>query len=183
MFTIILAIVAATPSPTCVYDPQIVALGFETFDQDMTGGWRALAEQPGCELKAADLLGEYRRKHASQLRILYWHEGQLRAEAGDSTAAVTLMEQSRIVGRDVIGWNAYVDATIAFLTNNRPALARARARLASWPQPGADEYMLAPGKTWPLNLKVVDGFITCFGKSYRVAYGDECRSGIAPTTP
>jgi len=183
MVSIILAVLAATALTPCTYDPKIISLGFEAFDQDMTGGWRALSGQPGCETKAADVIREYRLKHASQLRILFWHEGQLRAEAGDAAAAVALMEQSRTAGRDVIGWNAYVDATIAFLSSNRAALGRARARLAAWPRPTGDEWTIEPGDTWPPNLNVVDGFIACFGKSYHVAYRDACRPPTAPKNP
>jgi hypothetical protein len=77
-------------------------------------------------------------------------------------------------------WAEYALATVAFLHHDLPALKAARARLVAIPEP--PEYQqflktvppagLAAAK-WPLNLNVVDGLITCFGKPYSEAYG--CR--------
>jgi hypothetical protein len=191
---ILLALQAVTPPPAPPVPPApepchldldranaTLALGLAAFDQDMSGGWRALAQQPGCEGVAADMLYAYRSNLESHLSILYWHEGQLRANIGQIPAAIRLMEQSRKAD-DRYGWNPYVDATVAFLRGDRAALVAARAALAALPRPdGFRDEVLANGLrvTWPQNLAVVDGLVRCFGRPYREAYGSpECR---APT--
>jgi hypothetical protein len=189
-----LALQAAGPSPASPVPPASdpchvdraaasLALGLDAFDQDMSGGWRALAQQPGCEGAAADLVHAYRANLESHLSILYWHEGQLRANIGQYPEAIRLMAQSR-KAEDRFGWNPYVDATIAFLRGDRAALVAARATLAGLPRPaGFRDDVLANGFhiTWPQNLAVVDGLVRCFGRPYREAYGlPECREPAAP---
>jgi hypothetical protein len=187
---ILLALQAATPAAaapaattpatgSCQIDfTASLALGQDAFDQDMNGGWRALAQRPGCEGVAADLIHAYRANLESHLSILYWHEGQLRANIGQYPEAIRLMEQSRKT-EDRFGWNPYVDATIAFLRGDRPALTAARDRLAGLPRPSGFEDRVLPNGlrvTWPQNLAVVDGLVRCFGRPYREAYGlPECR--------
>ncbi|MEW6369445.1 MAG: hypothetical protein AB1584_00810 [Pseudomonadota bacterium] len=179
------------PPPGCDHDRSgLLALDEDRFDQDFDGGWRALAAKPGCKLAAADLLRDYRQAHNNEAGILYWHEAQLRAMAGQSAAAIGLMDKSRQpAGRDQAGWNAYVDASIAFLRKDRPALEQARQGLAAVPFPsdkgmpplkdGVVELPMKGGKTmklrWPPNIDVVDGLIQCFDKPYEEAYGSACR--------
>lgn len=179
----------------CNYDKaRLMALDEQHFDQDTSnggGGWRAVAAESGCELAAADLIRDYREAHGSQSDILYWHEAQLRAFAGDYKQAILLMERShKPMNSDPGGWNPYVDATIAFLQKDRSALGEARARLAAM-QPSPDQGMppvkdgfielpMANGQTmkmrWPPNLDVVDGLIRCFDRPYSSAYGNDCRT-------
>lgn len=179
------------PPASCDHDRSgLLALDEDRFDQDFNRGWRALAAKPGCKLAAADLLRDYRQAHDNEAGLLYWHEAQLRAMAGQSEAAIDLMEKSRQpAGRDQAGWNAYVDASIAFLRKDRPALEQARQSLAAVPFPsdkgmpplkdGLVELPMKGGKTmkmrWPPNIDVVDGFIRCFDKPYEAAYGSACR--------
>jgi predicted NUDIX family NTP pyrophosphohydrolase len=176
---------------SCEYDrARLLALKEAQFDQDMAGGWRALANRAGCELAAADLLRDYRKAHRNEAGLLVWHEAQLRAFAGQSREAIALMNKSRQPAKtDRAGWNPYVDATIAFLRRDRPALEKARAKLASVPPPpGADmppvidgymELDFADGQKrkirWPPNIDVVEGLLHCFDKPYVEAYRDECR--------
>jgi hypothetical protein len=175
---------AATPANPCPFDFNAsLALGQDAFDQDMNGGWRALAQRPGCEGVAADLIHAYRANLESHLSILYWHEGQLRADVGQYPEAIRLMEQSRKPD-DRFGWNPYVDATVAFLRGDRAALVLARDRLAALPRPAGFEDRTLPNGlhvTWPMNLAVVDGLVRCFGRPYREAYSiSECRAPEAP---
>ncbi|HTB68163.1 MAG TPA: PDZ domain-containing protein [Steroidobacteraceae bacterium] len=176
-------------NPQCSYDrTQLLALDEERFDQDLeNGGWRGVAARPGCDSVAADLVRDYRESHGSRSGILYWHEGQLRALAGDYERATMLMEQSRDADDPSGGWNVYVAATIAFLNRDRAALLEARARLAALRptngeqvQDGFISFRTVSGQMrrvrWPLNLDVVDGLVRCFDKPYRAAYGSECRS-------
>src|ERR1700722_15693088 len=180
-------------NPRCSYDrTQLLALDEQHFDQDLeNGGWRAEAAQPGCESVAADLVRDYREAHGSHSGILYWHEGQLRATAGDYKQAITVLKEARNplnIG-DPSGWNFYVDATIAFLNRDRAALLEARTRLAAvrpmngmQVQDGFVALPMSSGQTvkvrWPVNLDVVDGLVRCFDKPYRTAYAIECRSQV-----
>lgn len=179
------------PPASCDHDRLgLLALDEDRFDQDFDGGWRALANRPGCKLAAADLLRDYRQAHNNEAGILYWHEAQLRVMAGQSEAAIELMEKSRKpADQDKAGWNAYVDASIAFLRKDRPALEQARQDLAAVPFPsdkglpplknGVIEMPMKGGKTmkmrWPPNIDVVDGLVQCFDKPYEEAYGSACR--------
>jgi len=173
---------APAPDPCQVDRRASLALGQDAFDQDMNGGWRALAERPGCEGAAADLVRDYRALSEARIHILYWHEGQLRANIGQYPEAIRLMEQSR-KPEDRFGWNPYVDATVAFLRGDRAALVAARDRLAALPRPpGFEDRVMAGGfrRTWPLNLMVVDGLVRCFGRPYHEAYGSPaCRNPAA----
>jgi hypothetical protein len=177
----------------CEYDrARLLALGEHEFDQDHGGGWRKLAAQPGCELVAADLLRDYRQAHRNEAGILYWHEGQLRAFGGQNEQAVAVMEKSREpASKDAFGWNPYVDATVAFLRRDRPALERAhRALLAVAPPAGENvkdgvfEANMADGSKvkmrWPPNIDVVEGLLHCFDRPYRDAYAQACRPQTRP---
>jgi hypothetical protein len=112
----------------------MLALDQSAFDQDPEGGWRQIASRNGCKAEAADLIALYRERQKSRSPILYWHEGQLRASLGQTAAAIALFEMSR-KPKDMLGWNAYVDASIAFLKNDKEALVEARERLLSTPKP------------------------------------------------
>jgi hypothetical protein len=159
--------------PRCEYDHHALDRGFEAFDQDMKGGWRTLADQHGCEDKAADIIRNYRQKYQSIIPLLYWHEAQVRASIGESNQAVALMKLSREpVAEDQSGWNPYVDATVAFLRNDKSSFLRAQTRLKHFPKP--KDWPI--DAEWPQNWSVVAGLWNCFGKPYKVAYDASCRS-------
>lgn len=170
----------------------MLALDQDKFDQDMTGGWRALAAKPGCDLAAADLLRDYRLAHGLEASILYWHEGQLRASAGQTDQAIALLARSYRGPGGKFGWNEYVDASIAFLRRDRAAFDDAWRRLAAIaPMPGVkDGYLevtMANGSMhksrWPMNIGVVEGFAQCFDKPYREAYSSACRPAAPLPVP
>ncbi|KAB7770588.1 hypothetical protein CKY51_04490 [Xanthomonas maliensis] len=184
----------------CSYDhAAMLALDENAFDQDMQGGWRVVADRPGCALAAAELLRDYRQAHAITGGIVTWHEGQMRAQAGQSAQAIALFDQARKPAeQDLAGWNPYVDATIAFLKRDRAGLQAARARLAAVPYPAGegmpplkDGVIVWPAESgrpeismrWPPNLDVVDGLRTCYEESYAVAYGSErCRTATSTSS-
>ena len=183
---ILLALLSSfqAPAGACAYDrQQMLALDLRAFDQDMDGGWRALSRREGCTLAAADLIRDYRHSRRLSDTILYWHEGQLRASAGQTEPAIALFEQSRKNPDDGFGWNSYVDATIAFLRRDRPALLAARDALARLPMPAGFAPVDTEGRPlqirWPMNMDIVDAFVACFGRSYSEAYGGACRT-LAP---
>ena len=177
MFAFLLAAAATAAAPTnsCAYDrKRLLALDQNAFDQDLKGGWRALSENPRCYVAAADLIRDYRAAHHSTDSILFWHEGQMRASAGQTSAAIALFEKSRRA-QDPIGWNFYVDGTVSFLRHDRTQLQAARDKLAALPKPADFHPVGLDGKPidikWPPNLNILDGFLTCFSRSYDQAYG------------
>ncbi len=159
------------PSKRCEYNHHLLDLGFEAFDQDMKGGWRALAAQHGCEGKAANIVSEYRHKYLSMMPILYWHEAQLRAQIGENKEAISLMRKSRELDyKDLSGWDPYVDATIAFLQNDKGRFRKARDRLEHFRKPNG----WPADAEWPQNASVVARLWNCFGKPYKIAYDGSC---------
>ena len=134
-----------------------------------------------CLRRIARLTGSLKE---NELEINYWHEGQLRAMAGQNDDAVRLLMAG--VGPDSgADFEDYALGTVAFLQHDLGALKSARARLASQPEPpewpkvreDIKKRNLGEG-TWPPNLDVLDGLIGCFGKPYEEAYSSEgCRKG------
>lgn len=162
-------------------DTDYLAMDFMAFDQTMNEGWRAVANKQHCRAEAADLIHRYATQKsgvsAGMLSTLRWHEGQLRAEAGQNARAVAMFEQTfKPEKKDRTGWNYYVAATIAFIEQDKAALLASRAQLANLEKPADMNFEDADGNPidipWPPNLHVVDRFIACFGKSYSEAYGD-----------
>jgi hypothetical protein len=99
----------------CSYGKDaLLALDEKVFDQDLAGGgWRAVAKIPGCELAAADLPAAYQAAHPGAGLILAWHEGQMRASAGQSERAIPLLESARkAVSQDVASWNYLLELDI-----------------------------------------------------------------------
>lgn len=192
-FSLALAFVAAqpasaSPQPDCSYDlDAMLALDQQAFDQDMDGGWRVLAQQEGCALAAADLIREWRHQKRAHASILYWHEGQMRAFAGQTDEAVALFEltyKDPAFDADY-GWNHYVAGTIAFLERDRERLERAMADLNAVPKPSNATFTRPDGTVidmpWPPNLRVLEAFERCWDKPYAQAYGTkEC---VAPDAP
>ncbi len=181
----LIALLLTAAAPECTYDrAAILKLPQQAFDQDMTGGWRALSMR-GCEAEAADLIRDWREANTPQRNatILYWHEGQLRADLGQNAAAIALFERSRksVEEDHGMGWNLYVDGSIAFLKRDRVAFDRAHAALAALPKPAGFDPRGPDGKPisirWAMNLNVLDGFARCWNKSYKEAY-ETCTTPI-----
>ena len=172
----------------------MLTLSEDAFDQDLSnggGGWRRVANIPGCEVAAADLIAQYRDAHPQSASVLTWHEGQLRASGGQNELAIPLLLAARKdPGVDLAGWNAYVDATVAFLQRDKSALIAARQKLLAVPyvevegmpplQDGYVTFPTPPGQPilrfrWPINIEVVDGLLNCFDKPYKEASGEICK--------
>lgn len=162
----------------------MLSLDPQAFDQGKDG-WRSLEAKPGCESAAADVIAEYRarggdRATPSQVRVMLFHEGQMRAIAGEAQRAVPLIEQAAVDSPSE-DWRAYSAATVAFLRRDREALMAARDRLASIPRPGWFEAAARDARargeqiSWPPNLDVVDGLLQCFNRNYREAFDPACR--------
>ena len=175
------ALLGQTAPVACLQpDAAMLALPLHDFDQT-PAGWRSL-DAEGCEAVGAEAIARYReinreRLAGEDLGTLIWHEGQLRAAAGQTDAAIILMLDGRDGESDAT--QPYVDATVAFLRRDREALLAARERLLALPVPdyfsGAVErykvnYPDHPPPTWPLNRDKVEGFVACFDRPYREAY-------------
>jgi hypothetical protein len=182
------------PVPDCSYDrAALIALDQDRFDQDLAGGWRVLASK-GCEHAAAEAIRDWRTAHKAEVSTLYWHEGQMRAFAGENDAAIALFRQSyHRAGEDQGGaWALYVDGTIAFVRGDRTGLDSARARLAAAARPADFDEVARDDKGqpilnpdgsvwrihWPLNLEVLDALRLCWGQTYKQAYN--CPRPVAP---
>ena len=179
----------------CIADRDaLMAMDYWTFDQGPEGS-QAIYSKPGCELAAADLIRDYHAvlrtkgepvthtfpqgtvtfSETGEIMLLYWHEGQIRAMNGQTEAGAELFRKSiKPEDRNVMGWNEYVRALLAFLAGDRAALEAERASLAAKVPPDN------------VNLGVLDGLIACFDRSYKDAYGaPECnrRPGRQPAVP
>lgn len=186
---------AWSEAPPCIEDrAALLSLSMSDFDQDLSGGWRPIAQREGCELEAADLMADYRAQVKDDpdilgLSTLTWHEAQVRAFADQTGPALELFKQSSkpVTSPVDSAWNYYVTATIAFLEQDRAALDAARAGLKALPEPDFWPGLVAQTEenfgftpVWPNNLKVVEGLQACFEDPYAVAYRD-CNRGLART--
>lgn len=182
LLTIVLMLSCSTArgadAPTagaCTFERgKLATQDLKTFDQKPEG-WRSVAMQgPACQPVVADLIAEYRKLHPDLLAnpnayLLFWHEGQARAAAGQDEQALALFEQSRGPDHPLFKvWGLYVDATIAFIRRDRPSLQKARDALAAVPTEAARP------SAQLTNIDVVDGLLLCFDRSYAQAY--DCRS-------
>jgi hypothetical protein len=96
--------------------------------------------------------------------------------AGNSEQAVAYMKRGYSDLESVLtDWNAFVDANIAFLPEDKDGLVAMRDRIAKQPvmpdRPNIPDW--AVGKK--MNLDVVEGFLACFGQAYHIAYEPPCR--------
>ncbi len=183
-FLILAAAQSAEPTgpaePDCSYDLEaMLTLDRHAFDQDLPdGGWRRLSRD-GCHEAAAELIREWRHAKRDHASILYWHEGQMRAYAGQTKEAIALFELTRSSQDEDanFGWNHYVDGTVAFLRQNRKQLDRAMERLAAVPEPETNSLTRPDGTvvtmSWPPNINVLRRFEYCWGHTYADAYGSE----------
>ena len=138
-------------------------LSYKEFDQTMDSGMRVLASQ-GCHSEAADLIEAYIDHNNAKQSSLRWHIAQLRATAGENSEAITSAKLVLIENEDFskrkLRWNDYVLATIAFLEGDKTTLMIHRDNVAL----ARDEHF---GNE--LNLKLLNGLVIHFGKSYEYA--------------
>ncbi len=189
MLSVLLLLAQAVPeqaveaAPDCSYDlDAMLELDRDQFDQDMDSGWRTLARDKGCEQAAAELIREWRHRKRDHNNILFWHEGQMRALAGETDAAVGLFKLTYVAPEldQDFGWNHYVSGTIAFLEGNRERLRHSLRGLEAIGIEGKTSYTRRDGTVLkasrPPNLGVLEAFERCWGKSYAAAYSSsECR--------
>lgn len=174
--------VSADQPSACILDREgTLSLDYGAFDQDPQLGWRSIDNRPECRLDKANLIREYHERlqargepvvwdtaqgsvtlsDTGEVRILYWHEGQLRAFAGQTAEAATLFHKSlQPAGQNYGAWNQYVLGSIAFLDGDLQELERNAGILQEY-DPDS------------LNLRVLQRMIHCFGTTYAHAYVSE----------
>lgn len=187
----IAAILVLQAVPDCpAPDAAMLALPLHEFDQT-DAGWRSLAT-PGCEATAAEAIARYRSDNAVRLAdkdtgTLDWHEGQMRASAGQTEAAIVIFQ--RRLETSHASFRPYNEATIAFLKHDRPGLEAAQARLLALPEPEEftqakaryeATYPTLPPLVWPLNADVVAGLLACFDRPYSQAYACDADGEVQP---
>lgn len=155
---------SATSREATVTDEKMetfLKMDFWQFDQ-RPEGWRSLSNPDGSEdyLATGKVLDTYYEKKkglpARQKSLIAFHAGQNYGFSNETETAIARFQKSH--EDDQPDWNAYVDATIAFLKNDKNSLLEARKKLE-----------IIPGQ---MNLNVVDRLIKNFGKSYFEAYCD-----------
>ena len=176
---------SSPPPPDCSYDLEaMLALDRTEFDQTLPdGGWRGLFKR-GCYAEAAELIRAWRHEKRDHASILYTHEGQMRAYAGQTEQAIALLRLTyKPMDEDAnFGWNFYMDGTIAFLEGDRAAFDTAKQRLAAIGDQKV-EAVYADGRPasdfkWPPNLNVLEAFERCWGESYAHAYSTPACFGM-----
>jgi hypothetical protein len=142
-------------------------LGYDAFDQWPGMGWRQVAGK-GRFSDAAKLIDAYSEKHkdldVSQRANLNFHAGQMYAFADNYQTAIDRFSKSTYAEEPVelpLRWNAYVNATIAFLKKDMNRLKQCREEIVSGPTFQGEK----------ANLDVVDRLIQHFGEPYSSAYG------------
>jgi len=142
-------------------------LDYNTFDQRPGRGWRQIAEK-GDFLDAAMLIDEYVEKYKdlgdSQRVNLNFHAGQMFAFANDYRTAIDRLNKSTYAQEPPelpLRWNAYVQATIAFLNKDMARLKECREKIFAGPTFDGEK----------ANLEVVDRLIMHFDEPYSRAYG------------
>jgi len=141
-------------------------LDYNTFDQRPGRGWRQVAEK-GNFLDAAMLIDEYVEKYKdlgeSQRVNLNFHAGQMYAFADDYQKAIDRFKRSTYAEEPPdlpLRWNAYVQATIAFLNRDMARLKEYREEILGGPTFDGEK----------ANLEVVDRLIKHFEEPYSRAY-------------
>ena len=167
---------AKAAQATCIENKAaLLELDFMSFDQDFEGGWRAVADTPGCKPEAVKLIEAYQQQRTDlsdgMKHTLRLHQAQLHAELGHNEAAIALFRQSyKPDEQDRSGWNPYMDATIAFIKKDKPKLVDAIARLKAVPRPEGFDPRDAEGNPievpWPPNLTIVESYLRCFDMNY-----------------
>lgn len=136
-------------------------LDYQAFDQTPDSGFRTLAAD--CPRQAADLVEAWVGVNGEPSHSLRWHIAQLRAEAGQTEAAIVAARASLRANEDPdpdFRWNDYVSAIIAFLENDRADFDSHRERVAAATH-------RHPGNR--MNLAFLDRLGRGFGKPYREA--------------
>ena len=139
---------------------------YRSFSKGSNSSWRKVAREEGFA-EAGELIDQYLEKHKdlglSQTVNLHFHAGQMYAFANNYEMALDRFKNAKYDTEPEgisIRWDAYVNATIAFLKKDKIKLLECRNQIANGPKINGK----AP------NLDVVDSLIKNFNKPYFEAY-------------
>lgn len=145
-------------------------LSYEKFDQS-NDGWRPLIVNHGhlilCFAQATKLIENYLLKYPSiperQKTILYFHAGQNSADNGNKKEAMNFMRKALLTqtAPQSLYWNNYVNATIAFLNDDKKSLLHYQKIMSQSPENTNNNFLI-----------FIHSFVTNFGKPYIEAYRD-----------
>lgn len=138
--------------------PAAMQMDYEHFDQTEGSGFRVLAAA-GCPRQAANLIASYIEATGDARSSLHWHLAQMRAEAGQTPAAIDAARASmrELPAGETFRWNEYVRAVIAFLEKDRKAFDREFAAVSQ----ASGEH---PGNA--MNLRFLGRLASNFDKTY-----------------
>lgn len=159
---------AASPCDISQQEKQkLLLLPYETFDQDLKGGWRLYADKK-CYQLAANILEEYVIQHKINLqpwqeRVMIWHAGQMYGMLNDYKNAqqrfLSCIDKDEPANTPIL-WNAYVYSTVAFLNNDIETFMKYRELIEKGPTFDGQKP----------NLNVVNSLLKCWGEPYAIAY-------------
>ena len=172
---------------------RLMALDKHSFDQNMEGGWRKIANEGNCYSVAGQLIKDYIDHHnikpQTGSNILFWHVGQMQAYSGQIEDALKYFSMSydKLAddGTNEKEWALYAEGTIAFLKKDRESLIKAKNELANYKMSKAkiasinkmkeDNPKIKFPEGYPeksLNLIALEGLLRCFDQPYSNAYGN-----------
>jgi len=160
---------------TAVSHKALMNESFQQFDQNLDTGWRVLQLQRDY-LGAANAMLEYLSVHSDTLAAwqkdsLAFHLGHVYAMANQRQEAIIWLRKS--MADHSMGNTAYVEAYMAFLTNDKPALLAVRHTIAT----------THPGPWRAQDLREVDVMVTYFGEPFEAAWGAlNCHNPVAEST-
>ena len=140
---------------------------YGTFNNSVDKGWRGLAADSKY-LDAANLIGRYIDANQPileswQIGILRFHQGQMFGCAGriqQALQAITEAKTHDLTGGNQADYSAYIDATAAFLREDKAALISARDDIQAAPSTGANDILRTKSQV----------LVNKFGSSYRKAW-------------
>ena len=144
----------------------LLKMTYQAFDQTPDSGWRVMADKD--EYTAAgQLIEQYIEAHddltSQNIRVLRFHAGQMFAFDHQYDKARPHFVASRTENEpddSPVKWNAYVNATIAFLDGDLKSIEEARSEIASGPEFNGQ----IP------NLNIVDAMLASPEKPYAEVY-------------
>lgn len=119
---------------------RLMALDKQSFDQNIQGGWRKVADEENCYSVAGQIIKDYIDQHKIKPHtgsdILFWHVGQMQAYSGQTEDALKYfgMSYDKLAAdrTNEKEWALYAEGTIAFLKNDRDGLIDAKTELANY---------------------------------------------------
>lgn len=154
----------APDSPACKIEPRkyeaLLSATYDDFDQSMSSesNWRVIMNA-GCYETAVSIIDAYLKKNSRSLsdenkRNLNFHAGQVLAFGGFDAKSAPYFERAR--GGSDAEWNAYVDATLAFIRNDKSEFEKALDRYI-------EVALNSPRR------EVLNSLLACFGQPYSTA--------------